>query len=191
MLTLAESVPQLRLSESAERINVLCMELSAKEVRVRMVQMQLLEREVAELVADLMDRADTNQARLIYRNGLSEVLGMFQNSEGAQQAVRVFEERAFLNLILNDVLTPLVNNVQVVIAGNGRWEELSHLSMVLSRYGIPGQISGAVGVLGPTRMNYGRAISAVSYVSGLMTDMLANVYEELPPRETQGGSAEQ
>lgn len=187
MLTLAEPMAQTVLRETAERINGLCMDLSAKEVRVRMVQMQLLEREVAEQAADLMDRADTNQVRLVYRNGLSEVLGMFQNNEGAQQAVRVFEERAFLNLILNDVLTPLVDNVQVVIAGNGRWEELSLLSIVLSRYGIPGQVSGAVGVLGPTRIDYGRAISAVSYISGVMTTMLTNVYDPLPPGEMPEG----
>ncbi|MFN8449470.1 MAG: heat-inducible transcriptional repressor HrcA [Anaerolineae bacterium] len=85
MLTLAEPVAQPILSESAERINALCMNMGAKEVRVRMVQMQLLEREVAELAADQMDRADTNQVRLVYRNGLSEVLGMFQSSEGAQR----------------------------------------------------------------------------------------------------------
>ncbi len=188
MLTLAEPVPQSKLGETAERINAQCMDMSAKELRVRSLQMQLLEREVTELAADSMDKADTNEVRLIYRNGLTEVLGMFGSSEGAQQAVRVFEERAFLNLILNDVLTPLVNNVQVVIAGNGRWEELSHLSMVLSRYGIPGQISGAVGVLGPTRINYGRAISAVSYVSGLMTDMLTDAYESLPPGEPESQS---
>jgi heat-inducible transcriptional repressor len=65
----------------------------------------------------------------------------------------------------------------VVIGGNGRWEELSHLTMVLSRYGIPGQATGAVGVLGPTNLNYGRAISAVTYVSTLMTDMLTSMYE--------------
>lgn len=194
MLTLTEPVPQPRLSETAERINAQCMDMSAKEVRVRSVQMQLLEREVSELAAELMDRADTNEVRLVYRNGLSEVLGTFQNSEGAQQAVRVFEERAFLNLILNDVLTPLVNNVQVVIGGNGRWEELSYLSMVISRYGIPGQVSGAVGVLGPTRINYGRAISAVSYVSGLMTDMLTDVYasggDGSPPLIEPGGTTD-
>ncbi len=105
-----------------------------------------------------MDKADTNQVRLIYRNGLSEVMGMFQNNEGAQQAVRVFEERAFLNLILNDVLTPLLNNVQVVIAGNGRWEELSHLSMVISRYGMPGRSAGRSGCsVRPTSTTGGRS----------------------------------
>jgi len=185
MLTLAEPVAQSKLSETAERINALCLGMNATEVRVRRVQMPLLEQEVSELAAELMEKADTNQAHLVYRNGLSEVLGTFPNSEGAQQAVRVFEERAFLNMILNDVLSPLVNNVQVVIAGNGRWDELSYLSMVISRYGIPGQASGAVGVLGSTRINYGRAISAVSFVSSLMTDMITDVYEGLPPGEKQ------
>ena len=55
--------------------------------------------------------------------------------------------------------------MQVVIAGDGRYEDLSRLSMVLSRYGDPDKMSGAVGVLGPTHINYGRAISTVRYVS--------------------------
>jgi heat-inducible transcriptional repressor len=122
--------------------------------------------------------------RLIYRDGLSEIISSFQNNEGAQQAVRVFEERAFLNMILNEMLTPLMNNVQVVIGGEGRWEELKHLSMVLSRYGIPGQVSGAVGVLGPMHINYGRAISTVRYVSTLMTDALTTLYDN--PDEPAG-----
>jgi heat-inducible transcriptional repressor len=176
MLTLTESIPQPKLSEAAERINALCQNLGANEMRVKGVQLQLLEREVAELVADLIDQADSNHGRLVYRDGLSELISSFQHNQGAQQAIRVFEENAVLNMILNDVLTPILNTVQVVIAGNGRWEELSHLTMVLSRYGIPGQASGAVGVLGPTNLNYGRAISAVTYVSTLMTDMLTNMY---------------
>lgn len=177
MLTLPEPVPQPKLSETANRLNTLYQNLGTNEVRFKSVQLHMLEREVAELVADLMDKADSNQVRLIYRDGLSEVISTFPHNQGAQQAIRVFEERAFLNMILNDVLTPILNTIQVVIAGNGRWEELSHLSMVLSRYGIPGQATGAVGILGPTNLNYGRAISTVTYVSSLMTDMLTTMYE--------------
>jgi heat-inducible transcriptional repressor len=184
MLTLAEPVPQPRLSEAAERLNALCLDSTANEVRIKSVGLQLLEREVAELAADIIERADSNQVHLVYRDGLSDMIGAFPSPEGAQQAIRVLEERAFLNMILNDILTPLINQVQVMIAGNGRWEELSHLSMVLSRYGVPGQLSGAVGVLGPTRINYGRAISAVSYVSSLMTNMLAKAYEATPKLES-------
>jgi heat-inducible transcriptional repressor len=177
MLNLAEPIAQARLSEVANRINALGEGMSADELRMKGVQMQLLEREVVDLAADLMDKADTNQVRLIYREGLSQVISSFQSNEGAQQAVRVMEERAFLNMILNEMLTPLINNVQVLIGGEGRWEELKHLSMVISRYGVPGQASGALGVIGPTHLNYGRAISTVRYVSGLMTDALVTLYE--------------
>ena len=45
-------------------------------------------------------------------------------------------------------------------------------------------MSGAIGVLGPTHINYGRAISTVRYVSILMTDMLATLYQDnLEPDE--------
>ncbi|NWG16179.1 MAG: heat-inducible transcription repressor HrcA [Chloroflexi bacterium] len=178
MLTLAESVPQARLSEVANQINAHFPGLNANEVRMKGIMMGVLEREITDLAADLMEKADNNQTILIYRDGLSEIINSFDNTEGAQQAVRVFEERAFMNTILAEILTPLVNCVQVIIAGEGRWEELKHLSMVLSRYGIPGQMSGAVGVLGPTRIDYGRAISTVRYISNLMSDMMVRLYEE-------------
>ncbi len=184
MLTLTDAVTQATLTDSANRVNALCVDLYANEVRARSAQLQLLEREVAGLAAELMERSDTNQVRLVYRDGLSEIMPAFQNSEGAQQMVRVFEERAFLNLILNEVLSPFINTPQVVIAGNGRWEELSHLSLVISRYGIPGHLSGTLGLLGPTHINYGRAVSIVSYVSNLMTAMLTNLYEVDSPDDT-------
>lgn len=182
MLTLAEPVPQVRLSEVAGRISALCSDLDADDVRLKSVQLGVLEREISEVIADLMERADKNHVVSIYRDGLTDLVTAFhQNSEGAQQALRVLEERAFLTLILNEVLSRNFNDVHVVIAGNGRWEELSHLTMVLSRYGLPGQVSGAVGVLGPTHINYGRAVSSVRYISSLMTDMLANVYSTESP----------
>lgn len=181
MLTLTDSVGQAHLTEVASRLNTFCSSLNADELRLKSVQFQLLEREVADLAAELMEYADSNHARLIYRDGLGEILKSFQNNEGAQQAVRVLEERTFLNMVLSEILTPMTNEVQVFIGGEGRWEEMKHLSMVLSRYGIPGQASGAVGVLGPTHINYGKAISTVRYVSSLMTDSLVAMYTASEP----------
>ena len=100
--------------------------------------------------------------------------------------MRVVEERALLNTILAELLSPLINDVQVLIAGNGRWEELDQLSLVFSRYGIAGQSTGAVGVVGPTNMNYRRAISAVSYVSNVMSSMLAAAFDNMPVPPDEG-----
>jgi heat-inducible transcriptional repressor len=175
-LNLAEVVLQQRLSEVAGRINVLCQDLTANDVRMKGTALGLLEREITEVVADRMERSDSSQVR-VFRDGLSEIVPTFSTAEGQQQVIRALEERAFIHMILNDILMPGMGPVQVIIAGEGRWEAVNHLTMVLSRYGIAGQVSGAVGVLGPTHINYGRAISTVKYVAGKMTDMLQTLYE--------------
>ena len=183
MLTLAEPVPQEVLSQAAARINDMCADLNAAQLHAKAAQMPLLEREVAQVAADVIARADTHPTRHVYHHGLSEMLESFrEESTGALQAVRLIEEHTFLDGILNEALGPNVGGVRVVIAGEGRWEELSQCSMVLSRYGVAGQATGALGVLGPTRMRYGRAVSAVRYVAGLMSDLLFDVYGEVTPK---------
>ena len=175
MLNLAEPVPQIKLAEVATQINTLCADLFPQEIRLKGIQFNLLGREVAELAADLMEEADKQQTRIVYRDGLSDLLGNIYDGETAQQAIRVFEEHAVLDIVLANFLD---DDVRVIVAGDGRWDELSQLSMVLSRYGIPGQIRGTIGLLGPTHINYGRAISTVRYVSNLMTDMLVDLYDQ-------------
>lgn len=179
MLTLAQPVSQVMLSDAAEHINTACYDLSPNQMRMKSRHFNELEREVTEIAADSIDKSSASQIRIVYRDGLSEIINSFPDGAGAQQAVRVFEERAFLDMLLSEILPPLLGDeeIQVIIAGNGR-EEMSHLSMVFSRYGVPGQLSGTLGVLGPTHINYGRAISTVRHVSGLMTDMLVDLYEQ-------------
>ncbi len=181
MLTLAEPVPQDKLGEAAKRINETCSDLGARQVRLRSISLPLLEREVAELTAELIENVDNNRARFIYRDGLSRIIESFADEEGAQQAIRILEERTVLNALLTELLDRLPSeevDVQVVIAGDGRYENLSRTSMVLSRYGDPEKMSGAIGVLGPTHINYGHAISTVRYVSNLMTNVLATLYQD-------------
>lgn len=184
MLTLAEPVPQVKLGEAAKRVNETCADLGARQVRLRSINLPMLEREVAELTAELIENVDNNRARYIYRDGLSRIMDNFADEEGAQQAIRILEEHTVLNALLTELLDRLPppdsdpEDVQVVIAGDGRYENLSRTSVVLSRYGDPDKMSGAVGVLGPTHINYGHAISTVRYVSNLMTNVLATLYQE-------------
>jgi heat-inducible transcriptional repressor len=177
LLTLADAVPQEVLSRTAQIINAICMRLIAEQVRARTrSQSDELVREIGELVADAMRQVNQQSARDVYRYGLSESLTSFSEHE-AQQVLRVLEEEDLLESILRETLADDEPDVQIVVAGEGRWENLSHLSMVLGRYGTP-QARGTLGLLGPTRMRYGRAVSAVRYVASLMSDMLDHVSGE-------------
>lgn len=180
MLALAEPLTQEILNEASDRLNQLFTGLGADEIYARIKELPSFEADIAGLVADIMRRADTQTTGIVYRDGLTAVLQQPEFSEGeqAQGLVRVMEEHSFLEAVLTDALSPEVGNVRVLIGGEGRWNELQACSLVLARYGVTDFVTGALGVVGPTRMFYGRAISTVRFVAGLLSDLVYDVYVE-------------
>jgi heat-inducible transcriptional repressor len=81
-------------------------------------------------------------------------------------------------LLSQTVLSPSSGGIHVLIGGEGTWEDLSECSVVLSRYGVPGVATGALGVLGPTRMPYAHTISTVRFVAGLLSDLVGETLSE-------------
>lgn len=178
MLTLAETFDQARLTLVAESINRACVGNDAQAVSAHAGRVSDLEQEVTRLVAEIIARADAVSAGAIVHDGIANVLTQpeFSDASTARSALRLLEEHSFLEEVLAKALSPNVGGVQVVIGGEGAWQELKDCSMILARYGAPGYATGALGVLGPTRMAYGRTISAVRYVAGLMSDLLVESY---------------
>ncbi|MGQ0603621.1 MAG: heat-inducible transcriptional repressor HrcA [Anaerolineales bacterium] len=180
MLTLTEPATQASLSASAARINAECLGKNTDDVAAQITHMPALEQEVLRLVAEMMRKSEGSAGVDVFRDGMSNVLAQpeFAKSESAQQALKVLEERTYLEDFLGKALSPQIGGVQVVIGGEDNWEELKEFSMVLTRYGVPGYATGALGVLGPKRMAYGRAISTVRYVAGLMSSLIYEIYFE-------------
>jgi heat-inducible transcriptional repressor len=175
VLSLAEPVTQEQLSATATRINVLCMGMDAGGIGSLPIRSDALEQDLLKLARDEMERMGAAITGEVYHDGLTNVLAEpeFAEAETARKALRIFEEPSLLeDLLARTVLTAGVGGVQVLIGGEGTWEDLRDCSVVLSRYGAPGLATGAVGVLGPTRMAYGRTISTVRFVSGLLSDLV-------------------
>lgn len=178
MLALAEPVSQARLSTAAATINQQCQGASASRITGLSSQMDALEQDVLKLIVEEMERSLASLSGEVYRDGLSNVLSEPEFAElgAARRALRVFEERSFLQELLNrTIMTTSVGGVQVIIGGEGTWEELRECSVILSRYGVPGLATGTLGVLGPIRMPYGRTISAVRFVAGLLSGMVEEI----------------
>lgn len=180
MLNLVEPLNQETLNEASDRLNQLCNGLTASEIQARIHELPPFETDIAGLVMDILRRTDTHASGTVYRDGLSEVLQEPEFAEGdsAQGLMRVLEERGFLEAVLADALSPETGSVRVLIGGEGRWSELQACSLVLARYGVTDFVTGALGVVGPTRMLYGRAISTVRFVAGLLSDLVYDLYAE-------------
>lgn len=181
MLALAEPVTQERLSIAASRLNTLFQGLDVESMAPHFSSLDALELDVAKLIVDDIRRSNLSLSGEVYRDGLTNVLGEpeFSESEIARKALRIMEERPLLeDLLSRTVLNTELGGVQVLIGGEGTWEELKDFTMVLSRYGVPGLATGTLGVLGPIRMPYSRTISTVRFVSGLLSGLVNELHAD-------------
>lgn len=176
MLIMAEPIPQERLNHASEAINRVGADLPADKLREKTRALSnVLMQEVGELVAEALQQLSEERARVVYRAGLGNILPEFED-DAAQQAIQILEGQTRLDQIVDDIYAGQAEpSVRVIVGGEGRWEELSNLSMVLGRYATQ-HIIGTVGVVGPTRMHYGQAISTVSYIADFMSTFLQDVH---------------
>ncbi len=181
MLVLAEPPTQQQLSNVAQLLNEVCMGLDADGISSLKMQLGVLERDIIRLVSEEMRRSSDILGGEVYRDGITHVLAEpeFAEMDVARNALRILEERTLLeDLLTRTVLNGELGGVQVLIGGEGTWEELRDCSVVLARYGVPGIVSGTVGVLGPIRMPYGRTISTVRFVAGLLSDLMGEIHSD-------------
>lgn len=182
LVTLAEPVAQEALSAVADNLTRIFQEHDADTIRPISGSLSTLERDVLGWIVEDLDRAESTVSGEVYLDGLTNVLTEpeFASSEDARRALRVLEERSRLqDLLARTVLaTDSVGGVQVLIGGEGTWDELRQSSVLLAQYGVPGLATGALGVLGPMRMAYGRTISVMRFLSGLLSDLVAETLVE-------------
>jgi heat-inducible transcriptional repressor len=167
MLVLAEPVQQETLSQVAAHINEYFAGYSAERIAIAAGQMDDLTQDIVRLIVDEMDRVGALMPGEVFRDGLTYVLAEpeFSESGTARNALKILEERP----LLEDLLT------KTIMGGEGRWQELKECSVVLARYGVPGLATGMLGILGPTRMAYGRNISTVRFVANLLSEFVGDM----------------
>jgi heat-inducible transcriptional repressor len=176
-LTAAQPIAQEELSRMANKLNDLLDGLSRHEIPHAVPPLPALEEQVVEHMVDLMCQVDRLSHHEIYRYGLAHVLREpeFAEAGRARQVIHVVEQSDLLETILPQVALSR-RGVQIVIGGQGRWEDLRDYSLVLARYGVVEEAMGVLGILGPIRMPYERAVSTVRYVADLMSDLLGQLY---------------
>ncbi len=175
ILTLAEPVTQEKLSQTATRLNGLLAGLAVDKISALPPRSDALDQDILTLIVQDMRRATESVSGNIYTDGLTNVLAEpeFAESDDARRALRLFEERSTLqDLLARTSTSSMVGGLQVLIGGEGGWEELRQCSMVLARYGVPGLATGMLGVLGPMRMSYAKTIPTVRFVAGLLSDLV-------------------
>ena len=64
------------------------------------------------------------------------------------------------------------------IGSENLFRQLENTSMIVGRYQIRGHDGGAIGIIGPTRLDYAKLIPRIEYLTELVSKMLTETFED-------------
>ncbi|WP_457650794.1 heat-inducible transcriptional repressor HrcA [Profundibacter sp.] len=145
-----------------------------QEIRNRRQEIDTLARELVESGFAMWDKDDDSYERLIVR-GRSNLLDDAE-SDDLERIRSLFDDLERKRDIAEFLeLTEEGEGVRIFIGSENKLFSLSGSSLVVSPYmNSDRKIIGAVGVIGPTRLNYGRIVPIVDYTAQLVGKLISD-----------------
>jgi len=127
-----------------------------------------------------MQAEDEQEYGAPYLDGLHLMLNQpeFTYSHRLLALMELIEHRNLLRTIIPQGLGN--QGVRVIIGKENKAEVIHDFSVVISQYGLPEEAIGTISVVGPTRLPYARTISAVGYLSSVLSQLVAELYGRKP-----------
>jgi heat-inducible transcriptional repressor len=99
----------------------------------------------------------------------------FRDAAKVKHLIKVLEDEDEILDIMDGDLNE--NKARVHIGSENPFDNMKECSLVISNYRIGDRNVGSIGVIGPTRMDYPRAIPAVEFVSDVFSSLLTRLSE--------------
>jgi heat-inducible transcriptional repressor len=142
--------------------------------------------EVVGLALDAMKDLATAEDDRVIVGGSSRLAAAFDAVETVRSVLSTLEQQLVVVSLLRDVLE---RGLSVAIGTEHGYEPLASCAVVVAPLSVDGHEAGAVGLLGPTRMNYPQALAAARVVSARLGERLGGG-TEAPPGRVDGRTAE-
>ena len=95
----------------------------------------------------------------------------FAQADNMSSIVRLLEDGRALREFIREATE---DGLIVTIGKENRFDQIINCSLVTSTYRV-GKITGRIGIIGPTRMEYSKLVSLVDYTARTITDMLSGM----------------
>jgi heat-inducible transcriptional repressor len=181
LVAVGRELCRLDLEKISNYLNSIGKGLSLEGLRARLVEEMRKEKNLYdELLANSLKLSEmafkevaTTQINEIYVEGKANIFDQPEFKEDMERMkliFKAFEEKSLLVKILDKSLKQ--NTVRIWMGSESNIKEFEGLSFVSAPYGRYGETLGAVGVIGPVRMNYPKIIPLVNYAAGFLGEAL-------------------
>jgi len=184
LIIFTQAIPQSELTTIANKLSTIYSGLTSSQILAKGTELFPTEQQVTDCLLKVMEAEDEQEYEEPYLDGLHFILNQpeFVHSRRMLSLMELVEHRNLLRSIVPSGFTN--QGVQVVIGKENRAEVIHDYSVVISQYGILREAVGTIGVVGPTRMPYARAISTVDYLSSVLSRLVTELYGRETPTES-------
>lgn len=145
--------------------------------RLRLYALPAAEHELLGRVVDtIINILTEEQESRVFLGGTANLLRQpeFEHSAEATGVLDLVERSAALLQLIGDALE--LHKVKVLIGHENVLPDAENIAVVATGYGVGDEPYGSVGLLGPTRMDYERAISVVRCIADNLSRTLATLH---------------
>lgn len=129
---------------------------------------------ICRAAIDALTQLQPSDSTGVFVGGASRMASAFDTVETIRRVLSTLEEQYVIVNLLREALDRSGSvSIGAEHGTDAAFESLLTCSVVAAPYVIDGKLAGAIGVLGPTRMDYPQAMAAVSMVSEKLSDRLA------------------
>jgi heat-inducible transcriptional repressor len=168
---------QAELSRLANKLN---RELGGKDrdaVALRLNRLSAgLEKEILTRLSQTLELFEVGAETLVLHDGVRNLLRQPEFAEASRlgQVLEVLEETRHLAALLQGLVRD--SDMQIVIGSENQTSQLRACTVVLTTYGPTRRIRGVLGVVGPTRMDYGQVVGRLQAVARWASERMGEVY---------------
>ena len=144
----------------------------------------VVDRVVAASAGALAALSDHEEQDQVFVGGPSQLAGAFEAVETVRSVLAILEQQLVVVSLLRDVLG---RGLSVAIGTEHGFEPLSSCAVIVAPLAVAGRGGGAIGLLGPTRMDYPTALAAAEVVGKRLGDRLGEALGEIEPEGGRRG----
>jgi heat-inducible transcriptional repressor len=180
LVSFEEPAAQEILTDMAGKLNNLFSTRALSQIESKMDSFSAGEKRVVEHVLHMMQAEEAKSGQGLFLEGWHFLINQPEFSQGPRlvNLINLAEQNKLAELMRP--ASPSENGVRVIIGSENKDEAVQECSLIISRYGLPGEPLGSIAVVGPTRMEYERTIAVISYVSSLVSLLVTELYGENP-----------
>lgn len=127
-----------------------------------------------EIIPVLSESLNYEDGGDVYLDGSSNIFNYPEYSEidKARSFFSVLDKKDFLQKLM-----PIdYDNIRITIGHENEYDEISDCSLITATYRVGNGVAGSVGVIGPTRMYYGRVLAVLKQIIQCLDGMFSSYY---------------